>query len=141
MNVYTIGYEGRSIEDFVELLKKHGVEVLADVRHLPLSRKKGFSKTALGNALEDAGIRYEHFRQVGNPKHIRKSGLPQQELLAAYDDHMSELWDEALPDLVETATDAATCLMCYELEPCDCHRTSVAKQLIARMPGATLIEI
>ncbi len=138
--IYTVGYEGRSIETFVALLEQHGIEVLADVRELPLSRKKGFSKTALGNALSDAGIAYLHLKELGNPKAIRKSGKPLDEVLAAYDEHMEERWDTALTRALAVAQEKRTALMCFELEPCECHRTSVAKQLAARL-GVDVVEI
>ena len=63
--VYTIGYEGTDIDRFVATLKAVGIKVLADVRAVAVSRKKGFSKTALKARLEDEGIAYTHlvFRQ------------------------------------------------------------------------------
>lgn len=56
--VYTIGYEGTDIERFVKTLTAVGVEAVADVRAVPLSRKKGFSKNSLREHLESAGIKY-----------------------------------------------------------------------------------
>ncbi|MBM3616495.1 MAG: DUF488 domain-containing protein, partial [Alphaproteobacteria bacterium] len=67
-NLLTIGYEGTDIATFLTALRASGVEVLADVRELPLSRKPGFSKSALSVALEGVGIRYRHFRELGDPK-------------------------------------------------------------------------
>jgi Protein of unknown function, DUF488 len=54
--LFTVGYEGRSIDELVDALPGAGVERLVDVRELPLSRRRGFSKTALGDALRRAGI-------------------------------------------------------------------------------------
>ena len=140
MNLYTIGYEGRTIDEFVAMLKSRGVEVLADVRELPLSRKKGFSKTALGEALAQEGIQYKHFREVGNPKHIRKMKASPSHIIKAYDTYMSDKWDDVLGNLSDVATSKPTCLMCFELEPVECHRTSIAKQLISRH-SMSLIEL
>jgi len=62
--LFTVGYEGRSIDELVDALRAAGVERLVDVRELPLSRRKGFSKTALGDTLRDAGIEYIHVRAL-----------------------------------------------------------------------------
>jgi uncharacterized protein (DUF488 family) len=66
--VYTIGYEGTDIDKMLATLKAVGVDVLADVRAVALSRKKGFSKTALRTRLEAEGIAYAHFVELGDPK-------------------------------------------------------------------------
>ena len=58
--IYTIGYEGKSIDEFIEELKNQGVKNLIDVRIRAGSRKKGFSKTALSEYLNNAGITYNH---------------------------------------------------------------------------------
>jgi uncharacterized protein (DUF488 family) len=69
--IYTIGYEGLGLEDFVVRLRRAGVRIVIDVRELPLSRKRGFSKGALAEALATARIRYSHMRSLGCPKPIR----------------------------------------------------------------------
>ncbi len=66
--IYTIGYEGTDIDRFVRTLQIIGVQVLADVRALPLSRKKGFSKNALKDRLTEAGIEYHSYQALGDPK-------------------------------------------------------------------------
>lgn len=71
--VYTIGYEGTDIERFVETLTTVGVEVVADVRAVPLSRKKGFSKNSLREHLESAGIKYLAMQELGDPKEGREA--------------------------------------------------------------------
>lgn len=64
----TIGYEKAALNDFIATLQAASVECVIDVRELPLSRKRGFSKTALGQALEGADIRYVHLKALGDPK-------------------------------------------------------------------------
>ena len=66
--LFTIGYEGTDIDRFVETLKIVGVEVVADVRAVALSRKKGFSKSALSARLMADGMEYLHFVELGDPK-------------------------------------------------------------------------
>ena len=62
--LFSVGYEGRDLDEFVRLLRAHGVTVLLDVRLNAISRKPGFSKTRLTAALADAGIRYRHARAL-----------------------------------------------------------------------------
>ncbi len=69
--LYTIGYEGSALEDFIEALKDLGVTTVLDIRELPLSRKRGFSKTPLSTALAAVGIGYRHERALGCPPEIR----------------------------------------------------------------------
>ena len=69
--LFTIGYEGRALEDFLDALIAQGVETLVDVRELPISRKKGFSKSALTSAVEARGISYVHIPQLGSPRRLR----------------------------------------------------------------------
>src|SRR3712207_1547559 len=70
---FTIGYEGADMDRFLMALKDAGVETLADVRAVALSRKRGFSKSALRDALADRDIGYRHFRELGTPKEGRQA--------------------------------------------------------------------
>jgi hypothetical protein len=70
--LFTVGYEGRSVDELLDELRAAGVERLVDVRELPLSQRRGFSKTALGDALREAGILYVHVKALGNPKPNRE---------------------------------------------------------------------
>lgn len=130
--VFTIGYEGTDLDSFVETLKAAHIEVLADVRAIAASRKKGFSKTALRNRLEAEGITYLHFPKLGDPKEGReaaKSGN-YEKFRAIYGAHIQK--PESLSDLknlAEVVFSKATCLLCYEREPKHCHRSIVAKKL------------
>ena len=69
--IFTIGYEGFSIEDFIKKLKDSNIQQLIDVRELALSRKNGFSKGILSLKLKEAGILYKHIPELGSPKEIR----------------------------------------------------------------------
>lgn len=72
MTIFTIGYEGLDIDAFLSLLAKHDINTVVDVRELPLSRKPGFSKKALGTALNLSGREYVHMVQLGCPKTVRE---------------------------------------------------------------------
>ncbi|MEO6152690.1 MAG: DUF488 domain-containing protein, partial [Croceibacterium sp.] len=65
--ILTIGYEQATQGAVVATLLDAGVEVLADIRYLPLSRRPGFSKSSLKAAVEEAGIAYRHFKHLGTP--------------------------------------------------------------------------
>src|SRR5215213_5559790 len=67
MRIFTIGYEGATVPEFLAALKDAGVERVIDVRALPLSRRPGFSKSPLRAALEEAGIEYVHLKALGTP--------------------------------------------------------------------------
>src|SRR5689334_11583223 len=67
MHIFTIGYEGTTVPEFVSALREAGVERVVDVRALPLSRRPGFSKTPLRLALEEVGIDYVHLKALGTP--------------------------------------------------------------------------
>src|SRR5689334_14565824 len=71
MRIFTIGYEGSTVGEFLEALKKAGVERVIDVRALPLSRRPGFSKTPLRLALGEVGIEYVHLKALGTPSEGR----------------------------------------------------------------------
>jgi uncharacterized protein (DUF488 family) len=70
--LYTVGYQGRSLAELLDSLSRAEVQRVVDVRELPLSRKPGFSKTALAAALAERGIEYVHVKPLGNPKANRE---------------------------------------------------------------------
>lgn len=129
---YTIGYEGTDIERFIATLKLVGVEAVADVRAVALSRKKGFSKTALRTRLEAEGIRYIHFVELGDPKPGRDAARAGQyaKFEQIYTSHLIQPEPRAaLGELGSLIAGAATCLLCFERDPKVCHRSIVATRL------------
>lgn len=140
--VFTIGYEGTDIDSFVATLKAVGVGVIADVRAVALSRKKGFSKTALRTRLEGEGIAYIHFVELGNPKLGRDAARAGRhgEFRRIYTKHLKETEPQiALKVLEETALSAFTCVLCFERDPKACHRTIIADRLKTR--GIEVVDI
>lgn len=128
--VFTIGYEGSSISEFINTLKHSGVGVLLDVREIPLSRKKGFSKTALATAAIKAGIEYRHEKLLGSPKPIRdklRRDGDYKSYFKAFDTYL-QTQTEFLNQLTKNIKGNVV-LMCYERDPLTCHRLSVAKKL------------
>jgi len=132
----TIGYEQADLEDFVGTLEKAEVEVLVDIRDRAQSRRKGFSKTALSARLADAGIRYLHFRELGDPKEGRDAAR------AGRIKEFQRIFNRVLE--TRPAQDALTeiegllakklnvCLLCYERSHSNCHRKIVAEELQQR---------
>ena len=137
----TIGYEGRSLESYLNVLLRDGVTVLCDVRRNPLSRKYGFSKGTLSKACEGVGIRYEHLAALGIASDERRNLETQadyDELFARYERLDLPKQGAALAKIrgwIEQGERVA--LTCYEAQPCQCHRHCVAEAL-EQMTGAKL---
>jgi hypothetical protein len=134
----TIGYEGRSLEGYLNALLRDGVTLLCDVRRNPLSRKYGFSKVTLSKACEGVGIRYEHLPELGIASDERRNLKMQADydaLFAHYRRHDLPKQSPALTRIrqwIEKGERVA--LTCYEAQPCQCHRRCVAEAL-ERMGG------
>jgi uncharacterized protein (DUF488 family) len=126
----TLGYEKRTIEEFVRLLQEAAVDVLVDVRATAWSHKPGFSKSGLSTRLEQAGIEYVHARFAGNPKTLRRQASSHEHCLALYEEYISS--DTAIlsqfEQLVESlhAQNKNVCIACFERHPDDCHRSIIA---------------
>ena len=132
--IFTIGYQGSAQPEFIECLRENEVALLVDVRERTASRKAGFSKTGLIEALARAGIAYEHWRSLGTPKPIRDLLKVQNDWQAYSEAYLQRLDDR--PDLVaalaeRTAGDSA-CLMCFERDAQSCHRSLVALRMSER---------
>lgn len=125
--VFTIGYEGASLADFIATLDLAGVDVLLDVREIPISRRRGFSKSALSEALTEAGIDYRHEKQLGSPAVIRHRLHEDGDYTAFFRDFRRYLKTQGalLAQLAEDLT-GNVALMCYERDPQTCHRSVVA---------------
>ncbi len=129
--LFTIGYEGRDIDEFVALLKQFHISRLVDVREIPFSRKKAFSKSALRERLQDEHIDYVHIKALGCPSTIRnklKSDRDYGYFFKAFSEHLSQNI-EAVKEVHECISDGNTCLMCLELSSDQCHRSIVADRI------------
>ena len=130
-NLFTVGYEGQSVESFISTLKAHCVEYLLDVREIPLSRKRGFSKSALRDHLTKNKIQYVHLRDLGSPKDVRHKLLADGDYEAffkAYAAHLASQ-DEAVAEVRRLLGRTTICLMCYEADAEKCHRSLLAAEL------------
>lgn len=145
--VVTIGYEGRSLEAYLNLLLKDSVTLLCDVRRNPLSRKYGFSKSTLRTACEGVGIRYEHIPELGIASEERRELNTQADydaLFVTYERENLPNQGTALGKIrhwVETDKQRVA-LTCYEAQPCQCHRHCVAEALERLMkPRCTAVHL
>lgn len=126
----TIGYEGKSIEAYLNLLLQDGVTLLCDVRRNPISRKYGFSKRVLASGCSRVGIRYEHVPQLGIESSKRYNLSSQDD----YDELFSAYSTEYLPSQEKKLTMISSwiksgervALTCYEADVRQCHRGCVA---------------
>lgn len=127
----TIGYQGKSISEFVGELVASDVQILVDIRRKAISRKPGFSKTRLRNELEAAGIEYQHFPDLGMPTHLlpKRNLKDNGEILLAYEQQLYQHID-TIQQLIEQATDKNVCLLCFEADHQICHRGVLANRLV-----------
>lgn len=128
----TIGYEGATIDDFIATLLAADISRLVDVRELPISRRKGFAKTALSTALNAAGIEYVHLKGLGDPKPGREAARRKDYTAfhRIFSTHMrTQPAKDDLKIVAEIVEGGGVCLMCFERDPHTCHRTLVATAL------------
>src|SRR5437870_711762 len=130
--IFTIGYEQTTQAAVVSALLDAGVEVLADIRYLPLSRRPGFSKSSLRAAVEEAGIGYVHLKQLGTPAEGRAAARrgDHAELSRVYAGQI-EL-PQALAQMAELrdlAERKRVALLCYERNAAECHRALLFEAL------------
>ncbi|WP_246386331.1 DUF488 family protein [Armatimonas rosea] len=135
----TIGYEGLSLEEFFGLLREGRVERIVDVRQMPLSRKKGFSKNSLREAACARGFEYIHLSAFGCPKSIRDTYKADGDWARYTRSFLAYLvtQQEPLQHLAQIASSKRCCLLCFEADPDTCHRLFVAEHA-ARSSGGRL---
>jgi len=131
MRLYTIGYQDRNLDDFICELKSFGISVLIDVREIPVSRKKGFSKTSLYQYLEENDIQYIHLKDLGSPKSLREKLRSDGDYSYFFNEYQKYIKSQAvlIEDLYQMVSDNICCLMCYEKIPKTCHRSIVANEV------------
>ncbi|MFC1821862.1 DUF488 family protein [Thermodesulfobacteriota bacterium] len=145
MKLFTIGYEGLSQDGFLTWLRYFDINVVADVRELPLSRKKGFSKNGLSDFLMEQNIQYFSYRDLGVPKDkrnkLRESGDYKSffRLIRKSINDKTDLLDN-ICRMIHQGKKVA--LLCYERDPEKCHRTIVADEVKKRdVNGLTIKHI
>lgn len=139
----TTGYQGETIDHFVTKLVAAGVDLLVDVRTLPLSRKPGFSKSTLQARLAEMGIDYVHMPGLGMPRpllRMRRSLTDNTPILDQYE----QLLDTRLflvMELLELVRGKRACLMCFESDEAQCHRSRLARFIATHCPEVEIIPV
>lgn len=132
--LFTVGYEGLTLQQCIRLLIVYGVELLVDVRDLPLSRKKGFSKKPLSLAVAEAGKEYLHLKALGCPPDIRHDYRDDGDwgrYVARYNTVLGNRVS-ALHELSILSREKRCALLCYEADAQYCHRSLIAWELQQR---------
>ena len=134
--IYTIGHSTRPLDEFLALLRVHGVAHVVDVRRYPGSRRyPQFGREALAAALADAGVGYEHAPDLGGRRAARPDSGNTAWRSAAfrgYADYMeTQPFQTALALLLDVARARPTAVLCAEAVPWRCHRHLIADALVA----------
>ncbi|MFZ0981370.1 MAG: DUF488 domain-containing protein [Candidatus Acidiferrales bacterium] len=145
LTVFTIGHSTRPIDEFLDLLRTHGIRQLLDIRTIPKSRRNPqFNTDALAESLQGAGIRYVHMKDLGGLRHSKRDSINlgwRNASFRGYADYMqTQAFAEALDRAIHLAEQTSPAvLMCAEAVPWRCHRSLVADALVVR--GIRALEI
>jgi uncharacterized protein (DUF488 family) len=138
--VYTIGYEGNSVDGFFDRILRAGIRGIADVRANPVSRKYGFARSSLSGIAEELGINYRHYPELGIPSVHRadlNSFASYQRLLDRYERTMLPRQTAGIAALAGVVQSEATALLCVESDVRCCHRSRLA-DAVARVSGLSI---
>ena len=142
MRIFTIGYEGATQAEVIAALQAAGVELLADIRAVPLSRRPGFSKNILAAGLREAGIDYVGLKALGAPaagrEAARKGNQARLRDIYAGQLELPEAMVEA-ERLRDLAGERPTALLCFEREASACHRSLLLEMLFADAERVDLV--
>ncbi|MBI5589469.1 MAG: DUF488 domain-containing protein [Deltaproteobacteria bacterium] len=132
MKIYTIGYEGVNKNSFMAWLVNYKIDIVADVRQRPLSRKKGFSKNGLCESLSENDIEYLGLPSLGVPKEMRdelKSTGNYSSFFKKYKDSLSSKSQEINELFIKISSGKRVALLCFEHDANKCHRIVLAEQI------------
>jgi len=144
LTIFTIGHSTHVIEEFLDILKAHGIEFIIDVRTIPKSRHNPqYNSDALAEALQKQTIGYEHVPGLGGLRHAKKDSINtawENASFRGFADYMqTEDFERNLNYLIERAGGRPTAILCAEAVPWRCHRSLIADALLAR--GITVMDI
>lgn len=134
--LFTIGYEGQTIDDYLRDLTFNNIQVLVDVRRNPLSRKHGFSKKKMQNYLERVGMKYVHLPSLGIESQWRKNLTNRsayKALFERYEREVIPLQQTALSRIVDLMqVHGRVALTCFEADHLSCHRHKIVDALVKK---------
>jgi hypothetical protein len=132
-SIATLGYEGRTLEGYLNILLQAGINLLCDVRNNPISRKYGFSKGALSSACKNIGICYEHLPELGIVSERRKDLDEQEDYDRLFRKYERDDLPKQGPSLEKIRgwvnSGSVVALTCFERMPHQCHRHCVSDAL------------
>jgi len=130
--VYTIGYQAKTIDRFLDELLQNSIKTLVDIRSYAVSHKYGFSGSDLRRLTTGIGVRYLHFPELGIESTMRKgigTFVGVQELLDYYEREILPKQAQSVTQVSELLVKEASVLMCYEADVQCCHRGRLARRL------------
>ena len=131
--LFTIGYEGLTIDAYIDKLIRHSVAMVIDVRRNPISRKYGFSKTRFRSYLERAHMAYEHIPELGVASSQRKNLETAEDYHTLFEEYASTTLPRCEAELERISlllnTHRRVALTCFEAEAISCHRHRITESL------------
>ena len=141
--LFTIGYEGISIDGYLDRLIEKDVRLVVDVRKNPVSRKYGFSKRRLESFLTSVGIGYSHEPEVGVASHLRRSLDSPEDSAKLFEYYAKEILPVNKPVIYRiieaTKKNRRVALTCFEADPKMCHRHKISEAIEALTSGSVHI--
>jgi len=132
LGVYTMGYQGRSVDGFFQSILQNGIKNIIDVRANPVSRKYGFAKSTLSLISKKLHVGYQHIPQLGISSDARKGLGTVVTYKALLDDYESRILPERIGArrmAIQAALSMPSVLVCMEEDPCNCHRGRLATSM------------
>ena len=132
--VYTLGYEGSTVDGVFDCLLRNGIRRILDIRSNPVSRKYGFARSSMSSIAEKLGLEYVHMPELGIEKQRRESLSTREDygrLLEWYERTLAER-AEAVDQVIKYVKSAPTVLICVEADPAFCHRGRLAEAVSTR---------
>lgn len=129
--IFTIGYEGRTVDSFFDIILRAGITTLADVRKNPTARRYGFHKSSLSAICSNLNLRYLHFPELGIHSDLRRNLTTPAQFNALFDKYESTvaMQHELLLPFQELLKKGSVALLCREAGAHDCHRSRLASLL------------
>jgi len=136
VRLYTIGYQGRSLEEVIGVLQQTRIDTVIDVRAIPVSRRAMFSKAILSKVLSSKGIRYMSVPDLGAAKRLRESygNGDFADFAREYGRAVLVSRHDKVLQLAQIVLSRQACLLCYEARPENCHR-SLLSAAVAKCIG------
>ena len=135
--IFTVGHSTRGIDEFVGLLKAHGIRRLVDIRTIPRSHHNPqFNRETLSKTLRNRRINYRHMKALGGLRHARvdspNKGWHNASFRGFADYMQTPEFEKAVKQLIDLAVLQHTAIMCAEAVPWRCHRSLIGDALLVR---------